>query len=103
MQQQFRPEFLNRIDNLIIFDRLGLKEIKQIVMLELDVLSSRLADKEIALSMTELAKEELATSGYDEVYGARPLRRTIQRDILNPLAIEMLEGHFGDRVGPGWD
>ncbi len=99
LQQQFRPEFLNRIDDLIIFDRLGLKEIKQIVMLELDVLSSRLADKEIALSMTELAKEELATRGYDEVYGARPLRRTIQRDILNPLAIEMLEGHFGDGVG----
>ena len=98
LQQQFRPEFLNRIDDLIIFDRLGLKEIKQIVTLELDVLSSRLADKEIALCMTELAKEELATRGYDEVYGARPLRRTIQRDILNPLAIEVLEGHFGDGV-----
>ena len=99
LQQQFRPEFLNRIDDLIIFDRLGLKEIKQIVTLELDVLSSRLADKEVTLSMTEPAKEELATRGYDEVYGARPLRRTIQRDILNPLAIQMLEGHFGDGVG----
>ena len=99
LQQQFRPEFLNRIDDLIIFDRLGLKEIKQIVTLELDVLSGRLSDREIALSMTGLAKEELAIRGYDEVYGARPLRRTIQRDILNPLAIEMLEGHFGDGVG----
>ena len=95
LRQHFRPEFLNRIDDLIIFDRLGLKEIKQIVTLELDLLSSRLADKEIALSMTELAVEELATRGYDEVYGARPLRRTIQRDILNPLAIQMLEGTFG--------
>ena len=99
LQQQFRPEFLNRIDDLIIFDRLGLKEIKQIVMLELNLLSSRLADKEITLSMTELAKEELATRGYDEVYGARPLRRTIQRDILNPLAIQMLEGSFGEGGG----
>ncbi len=99
LQQQFRPEFLNRIDDLIIFDRLGLKEIKQIVTLELDLLSGRLADKEIALTMTELAKEELATRGYDEVYGARPLRRTIQRDILNPLAINMLKGRVGDEVG----
>ena len=95
LRQHFRPEFLNRIDDLIIFDRLGLKEIKQIVTLELDLLSSRLADKEITLSMTELAMEELATRGYDEVYGARPLRRTIRRDILNPLAIQMLEGNFG--------
>ena len=95
LRQHFRPEFLNRIDDLIIFDRLGLKEIKQIVTLELDLLSSRLADKEITLSMTELAMEELATRGYDEVYGARPLRRTIRRDILNPLAIQMLEGTFG--------
>ena len=99
LQQQFRPEFLNRIDDLIIFDRLGLKEIKEIVTLELDVLSGRLADKEITLSMTEPAEAELATRGYDEIYGARPLRRTIQRDILNPLAIQMLEGHFGDGVG----
>jgi ATP-dependent Clp protease ATP-binding subunit ClpB len=99
LQQQFRPEFLNRIDDLIIFDRLGLKEIKQIVMLELNLLSSRLADKEITLSMTELAEEELATRGYDEVYGARPLRRTIQRDILNPLAIQMLESSFGEGGG----
>ena len=99
LRQHFRPEFLNRIDDLIIFNRLGLKEIKQIVTLELDLLSSRLADKEIALSMTELAMEELATRGYDEVYGARPLRRTIQRDILNPLAIQMLEGNFGGGSG----
>ena len=96
LQKQFRPEFLNRIDDLIIFDRLGVKEIKQIVTLELDLLSGRLADKKITLSMTDLAKEELATRGYDKVYGARPLRRTIQRDILNLLAIEMLEGKFGE-------
>ena len=96
LQQQFRPEFLNRVDDFIIFNRLGLRQIKQIVTLELDLLSRRLVEKEIALSLTELAKEELATRGYDEVYGTRPLRRTIQRDILNRLAVEMLEGHFGD-------
>ena len=94
LQQHFRPEFLNRIDDLIIFNRLGIKEIKQIVRLELDELSRRLTERNITLSVTELSTEEIANRGYDEVYGARPLRRTIQRDILNPLAIEILEGNF---------
>ena len=94
LQQHFRPEFLNRIDDLIIFNRLGIKEITQIVRLELDELSRRLTERNITLSVTELSTEEIANRGYDEVYGARPLRRTIQRDILNPLAIEILEGNF---------
>ena len=94
MQQHFRPEFLNRIDDLIIFNRLGIKEIKRIVTLELNQLSARLAEKNITLNLTEIAKEEIANRGYDEVYGARPIRRTIQRDILNPLAVEILEGEF---------
>ncbi|MDE0184798.1 MAG: ATP-dependent chaperone ClpB [Candidatus Poribacteria bacterium] len=94
MQQHFRPEFLNRIDDLIIFNRLGVKEIKRIVSLELNQLSARLAGKNITLNLSETAKEEIAVRGYDEVYGARPLRRTIQRDILNPLAVEILEGEF---------
>ena len=94
LQQTFRPEFLNRIDDLIIFDRLGIKEIKQIVTLELNQLSTRLAEKNIMLHLTEVAKEEIAERSYDEVYGARPLRRTIQRTILNPLAVELLEGKF---------
>lgn len=94
LQQTFRPEFLNRIDDLIIFDRLGIKEIKQIVTLELNQLSARLAEKNITLHLTEIAKEEIAERSYDEVYGARPLRRTIQRTILNPLAVELLEGKF---------
>ena len=94
LQQHFRPEFLNRIDDLIIFNRLGIKEIKQIVSLELNQLSARLAEKNITLDLTEIAKEELADRSYDEVYGARPLRRTIQRMILNPLAVELLEGKF---------
>lgn len=94
MQQHFRPEFLNRIDDLIIFNRLGVKEIKRIVSLELNQLSARLAEKNISLNLSETAKEEIAVRGYDEIYGARPLRRTIQRDILNPLAVEILEGEF---------
>ncbi len=94
LQQHFRPEFLNRIDDLIIFNRLGIKEIKQIVTLELNQLSARLAEKNIALHLTEVAKEELAERSYDEVYGARPLRRKIQQVILNPLAVELLQGKF---------
>ena len=96
VQTHFPPEFLNRIDDLIIFDRLGIEELKRIVTLELAQLSNRFAEKEMALTLSESAKEELVKRGFDAVYGARPLRRTIQRDILNPLAIQMLEGTFHD-------
>ncbi|MDE0634807.1 MAG: ATP-dependent chaperone ClpB [Candidatus Poribacteria bacterium] len=96
LQAHFPPEFLNRVDDLIIFDRLGIEELKQIVTLELSKLSVRFAEKDMALTLTESAKEELVNRGFDAVYGARPLRRTLQRDILNPLAIDMLEGNFHD-------
>ena len=96
VQTHFPPEFLNRIDDLIIFDRLGVEELKQIVTLELAQLSNRFAEKEMVLTLSESAKGELVERGFDTVYGARPLRRTIQRDILNPLAIQMLEGTFHD-------
>ena len=96
LQTHFPPEFLNRIDDLIIFERLGIEELKQIVTLELAQLSTRFAEKEMTLTLSESAKEELVTHGFDAVYGARPLRRTLQRDILNPLAIQMLEGTFKD-------
>jgi ATP-dependent Clp protease ATP-binding subunit ClpB len=96
VQAHFPPEFLNRIDDLIIFDRLGVEELKQIVTLELAQLSNRFAEKEMVLTLSESAKGELVERGFDTVYGARPLRRTIQRDILNPLAIQMLEGTFHD-------
>ena len=100
VQAHFPPEFLNRIDDLIIFDRLGIEELKQIVGLELAQLSHRFAEKEMTLVLSESANEELVKRGFDTVYGARPLRRTIQRDILNPLAIQMLEGtsHDGDAI-----
>ena len=96
VQAHFPPEFLNRVDDLIIFDRLGIEELKGIVALELTQLSHRFAEKEMALTLSEPAKEALVERGFDAVYGARPLRRTIQRDILNPLAIQMLEGTFHD-------
>ncbi|MDE0318225.1 MAG: ATP-dependent chaperone ClpB [Candidatus Poribacteria bacterium] len=96
LQAHFPPEFLNRVDDLIIFDRLGIGELKQIVTLELSNLSVRFAEKGMTLKLTELVKAELVKRGFDAVYGARPLRRTIQRDILNPLAINMLEGNFHD-------
>ncbi|MBM3237293.1 ATP-dependent chaperone ClpB [Candidatus Poribacteria bacterium] len=100
LRQQFRPEFLNRIDDLIIFNRLSIKEIKQIVELQLTELKKRLAEKRIGLALTESAKEELAEQGFDPVYGARPLRRTLQRVILDPLAMQVLEGKFieGDTI-----
>ena len=96
VQAHFPPEFLNRIDDLIIFDRLDIEALQRIVTLELAQLSLRFAEKEMTLTLTESANAELVKRGFDPVYGARPLRRTIQRDILNPLAIEMLEGNFQD-------
>ena len=96
VQIHFPPEFLNRIDDLIIFDRLGIEELKRIVTLELTQLSHRFAEREMTLTLSEPAKAELVKRGFDAVYGARPLRRTLQRDILNPLAIQMLEGVFHD-------
>ena len=96
VQAHFPPEFLNRIDDLIIFDRLDIAALQRIVTLELAQLSLRFAEKEMTLTLTEAANAALVKRGFDPVYGARPLRRTIQRDILNPLAIEMLEGNFQD-------
>ena len=96
VQSHFPPEFLNRIDDLIIFDRLGIEELKRIVTLELAQLSHRFAEKEMTLTLSESANDALVKRGFDAVYGARPLHRTIQRDILNPLAIQILEGTFHD-------
>ena len=96
VQTHFPPEFLNRIDDLIVFDRLSIEALKRIVTLELVQLSKRFAEKEMTLRLSESANEELVKRGFDTVYGARPLRRTLQRDILNPLAIQMLNGTFHD-------
>ncbi len=96
LRAHFPPEFLNRINDLVIFERLGMDELKRIVTLELAHLSTRFAEKEMTLTLSDAAKAQLVERGFDEVYGARPLRRVLQRDILNPLAIQMLKGTFSD-------
>ena len=92
LRAHFRPEFLNRIDEIIIFDRLTEDDLKKIVEIQLRRLSKRLEQQKITLKLSDSAKELLAREGYDPVYGARPLRRTIQREILDPLSIDILEG-----------
>jgi ATP-dependent Clp protease ATP-binding subunit ClpB len=92
----FRPEFLNRIDDIIVFNPLTANEIKQIVSIQLHLLEQRLSDRQIKLSITESAKEQLAAIGYDPTYGARPLKRAIQNHVLNPLSKEILQGRIND-------
>jgi ATP-dependent Clp protease ATP-binding subunit ClpB len=100
LQQAFKPEFLNRIDEVVIFNALGRDEIKRIVEIQLKRLERLLAERKIAIEVTEAAKALLAERGYDPVYGARPLKRTIQKMIQDPLALNILDGAFGegDRV-----
>ncbi len=94
LRAQFRPEFLNRIDEIIIFNRLTQEDIKKIVDIQIGRVKQRLAEKHIDFILTPKAKEFLAEKGYDPQYGARPLRRVIQREILDPLAMQLLEGKF---------
>ncbi len=100
LRGHFRPEFLNRVDDVIIFHALTMAEIKTIVDLQLASLDKRLAERKVALELSEEAKEWLARAGYDPLYGARPLKRAVQTHVLNPLALALLEGRFkaGDRV-----
>ncbi len=94
LRGHFRPEFLNRIDETIIFDRLTDVDLKRIVTIQLGSLMKRLEARKLTLDLTDEAKELLAHDGYDPVYGARPLKRTIQRQILDPLSMDILEGRF---------
>lgn len=96
LKAQFRPEFLNRIDDIIIFHALGVEELKAIVEIQIKRLRARLMERQIDLILTDRAKGYLAKEGYDPVFGARPLKRIIQRDILNPLAMKILKGEFKD-------
>jgi ATP-dependent Clp protease ATP-binding subunit ClpB len=92
LRAHFRPEFLNRVDEIIIFDRLTENDLKKIVEIQLHRLAKRLEQQKITLQLSDSAKELLAREGYDPVYGARPLRRTIQKEILDPLSIDILDG-----------
>jgi ATP-dependent Clp protease ATP-binding subunit ClpB len=96
LRGHFRPEFLNRIDETIIFDRLTDKEITSIVDIQLKRLLKRLDQQNIRLELTDKAKKFLAKEGYDPAYGARPLKRVIQQQILNPLSVAILDGEFGE-------
>jgi ATP-dependent Clp protease ATP-binding subunit ClpB len=100
LRQHFRPEFLNRIDEVIFFHALGLEHMKAIIDIQVRGLLRRLEERKIHVELTDAAKDLLVTEGYDPMYGARPLKRTIQRRVLDPLAIRVLEGDFheGDRV-----
>ena len=100
LKGHFKPEFLNRVDDIVIFQKLGKETMKQIIEIQLGLLRKRLQEQALSLELTERAKEFLADKGYDPVYGARPLKRALQQYILNELALRLLEGKFkeGDRV-----
>jgi ATP-dependent Clp protease ATP-binding subunit ClpB len=94
VRQAFRPEFLNRLDETVLFHRLSRRNMTGIVAIQLKRLQALLADRKLELQLDERAKEWLAEAGYDPVYGARPLKRVIQRELQNPLASLLLEGRF---------
>jgi ATP-dependent Clp protease ATP-binding subunit ClpB len=92
----FRPEFVNRIDEVVVFDALGRDQIVEIVDIQLRELGRRLADRKLGLEITEAARTWLANAGYDPNFGARPLKRLIQREIQDPLALMLLSGEIHD-------
>jgi ATP-dependent Clp protease ATP-binding subunit ClpB len=96
VRQAFRPEFLNRLDEILLFRRLSREDMTGIVEIQLRHLQKLLAERKITLELDEEAKRWLAEAGYDPVYGARPLKRVIQRELQNPLALEILEGRIQD-------
>ena len=100
LRQHFRPEFLNRVDEIIVFHRLDIEHIKQIVDIQLSRVIKRLADQRLTLTITDAAKALLAREGYDPVFGARPLKRVIQKKLLDALSLEILKGNFkeGDKI-----
>ena len=100
LRRTFRPEFLNRIDEIVTFRSLGTAEIGRIVAIQMRDLEKRLAERKITIELTEEARKTLAERGYDPVFGARPLKRAIQRMVENPLAVEILGGRFreGDHI-----
>ena len=96
VRAQFRPEFLNRIDEMIVFDRLTRENLRRIVEIQLESLHQRLSERRIELVVSGEAMDLLAERGFDPVYGARPLKRTIQRELADPLALRLLSGEFSE-------
>jgi ATP-dependent Clp protease ATP-binding subunit ClpB len=100
LRQHFRPEFINRVDEIIFFHALGLEHMKEIIDIQVRGLLKRLEDRKIHVELTDAAKGYIVSEGYDPMFGARPLKRTIQRRVLDPLAMRVLEGEFreGDKI-----
>ena len=96
LRDRFRPEFLNRVDEVVSFEALSREQLGEIVELQLARLRERLAERQLSLVVTDAAKELLAEEGWDPAYGARPLKRAIQRLVENPLALRLLEGEFAE-------
>jgi len=105
LRRHLRPEFLNRVDEVIVFGPLTREQIGQIVEIQLGRLRQMLQDRKVTLELTDAARQRLAEEGYDAVYGARPLKRVIQQRLQNELAMRLLQGEFreGDRVTVDFD
>jgi ATP-dependent Clp protease ATP-binding subunit ClpB len=105
LRNHFRPEFLNRVDDIIVFRPLSRADLARIVEIQLRSLDRMLAARNLQLHVTPEARELIANTGYDPVYGARPLKRVIQRELQNPIAMAVLEGkyHEGDTIVIGAD
>jgi ATP-dependent Clp protease ATP-binding subunit ClpB len=100
LRQQFRPEFLNRVDEIIVFHALSREQMRSIIDIQLRGLMKRLEDRKIRVELTDRTKDVLIAESYDPMYGARPLKRTLQRRVLDPLALRVLQADFreGDVV-----
>jgi ATP-dependent Clp protease ATP-binding subunit ClpB len=96
LEATFRPEFLNRIDEIVAFQSLSQEQLAEIVELQVAGLRRRLAERRIDLELTDGAKRLLVEHGFDPAYGARPLKRTVQREVENPLAMKVLSGEIGE-------
>jgi len=100
LRATFRPEFLNRVDDIIMFRALALEDIRRIILIQIGLIVKRLEERKLALELTDRAKDTIAEAGYSPVYGARPLKRALQKQLLDPLAMKILEGTFreGDTI-----
>jgi ATP-dependent Clp protease ATP-binding subunit ClpB len=96
VRNHFKPEFLNRIDEIVVFHRLGREHLAQIVDLQLDELRARLAERGLGLELTDAAKEHIGDAGYDPDFGARPLKRVIQKELADQIALGVLKGDYHD-------
>jgi ATP-dependent Clp protease ATP-binding subunit ClpB len=96
VRNHFKPEFLNRIDEIVVFHRLGEAHIERIVSIQVEQLRARLAERGLGLELTEAARAHIARTGYDPDFGARPLKRVIQREVSDPVALTLLKGEYHD-------